>query len=149
MLQNGQYRPSKIVSLEPLEQPPPSSLANYGTTLHHRCKTPLTSFASQECALKCQHTRPWKACMIGTATRWPLLVKNHSSTKTWTLMRHGPHMAWMRGYLALQKTTTNAIYTMSPKQKDTVSQDPLTCSLNTARPLHIRQYSISVSSRKN
>jgi hypothetical protein len=64
-------------------------------------------------------------------------------------VHHGPLMACMHGYEALQKTTPNAIYTMSPNQEDTESQDQLTCSLNTAWPRHIRQYPMSLISQKN
>ena len=149
MPRNGQYKRSRTVSSEPLEQPTATSQFNHGTILHRRCKTPLTSFASQECAPTFQHTKPWKARMIGTATQWHLPVQRQSSTKTRTLVRHGTHMAWMRGYLAPTKTTIGATYIMSLKQEDTESQDLLTCSLNTAWPLQIRQYCMSVSSQKN
>ena len=149
MLQNGQYRPSRIASLEPLEQQTVTSQFNYGKNLHHKCKTPSTSFASQECTPTFQHTKPWKARMIGTATQWHLPVQRQSSTKIQTLERCGPHMAWMRGYLDPPKTTIGVIYTMSLKQKDTGSQDPLTCSPSNAWHLCIHEFPMSVSYPKN
>ena len=126
-----------------------TSQFNYGTILYHRCKTPLTSFASQDCTPTFQHTDPWRTHMIGTATQWHLPVRRQSSTKIQTHERRGPHMAWMCGYLAHPNTTIGATVTMSPKQEDAESQDPLTCFLNATWPLHIRQYPMSVSYRKN
>ena len=137
MPRKGQYKPSRIASLEPLEQQTATSQLNYGTNLHQRCKNPLTTFASQVCAPTFQHTNPCKARTIGTATQWHLPVRRQSSTKIQTLERRGPHMAWMRVYLEPPKTTNCVIYNMPPKQKDTGSQDPLTCSPSTAWHLRI------------
>ena len=100
MLLNGQYKPSRIASLEPLEQQMATSQFNYGTNLHHRCKTPLTSFASQDCTPTFQHTKPWRARMIVITTQWHLPVQRQSYTKIQTLKAlWAPHGldAWLLG----------------------------------------------------
>ncbi len=59
--------------------------------------------------------------MTGTDTPWCPWTPRQSSTKIPILEPLGHHMALMLGSLAHQKITTSAIYTLCPKQEDTMS----------------------------
>ncbi len=114
-------KPSKIDSLVRWEQPTPTSQSNCGTSLPPKSKTPSIYFDPHACILTSWTTRHSKAPTIGINTQWLLLAHKQSSMKIPICAHPGHRTVLTLGSSALPRTTTVAIFIMSPRPMDTES----------------------------
>jgi hypothetical protein len=126
----------KIDSSTPSTPPTWTFPSNFGTSLHLRCKTPLTSFDALKLTQPNWRTNYSRGRTTGIETPWHLLVPMQSFMKMPTQGHCGHLTAWMHGSLGHQKITIAATYTTYLKQKVTTFPAPPTCSHNTVLPQH-------------